>query len=88
MPMDLTGCKASMQVRRFASCETAIDTRTTENGRLKIDGASVAVAFSDTDTKSWPICKLCYDIRLVTKDGKKIRVVEGEIKVTPDVTRV
>lgn len=38
-PIDLSGYSAAMQVRRYAFSEAAIDTLTTCNGRLLIDGA-------------------------------------------------
>lgn len=37
-PIDLSGYSAAMQVRRYAFSEAAIDTLTTCNGRLLIDG--------------------------------------------------
>lgn len=89
-PIDLTGYSAAMQLRRFAFSEEAIDTLTTCNGRLLLDESAgkVTAKFKHENTEGYPGNTVLYDLELQSPDGEITRVVEGKIKVSPEVTRV
>lgn len=85
-PLDLTGYSAAMQLRRYAFSEEAIDTLTTCNGRLLLDESAgkVTAKFKHENTEGYP----GDTVELQSPDGEITRVVEGKIKVSPEVTRV
>lgn len=89
-PIDLSGYSAAMQVRRYAFSEAAIDTLTTCNGRLLIDGPAgeITAKFNHANTEQYPGDTVLYDIELESPDGAITRILEGKIKVSPEVTRV
>ena len=89
-PLDLTGYSAAMQLRRYAFSEEAIDTLTTCNGRLLLDESAgkVTAKFKHENTEGYPGDTVLYDLELQSPDGEITRVVEGKIKVSPEVTRV
>lgn len=88
--IDLTGYRAAMQVRARYYSEEAVDTLTTENGRLVIDVASgkVTAQFPHEATVKYPARECVYDIELISADSKIYRVLEGKIQVSAEVTRV
>ena len=55
-PIDLSGYSAAMQVRRYAFSEAAIDTLTTCNGRLLIDGPAgkITAKFNHRNSRRKP----------------------------------
>lgn len=65
-PIDLSGYSAAMQVRRYAFSEAAIDTLTTCNGRLLIDGPAgkITAKFNHANTEQYPGDTVLYDIEL------------------------
>ena len=89
-PIDLSGYSAAMQVRRYAFSEAAIDTLTTCNGRLLIDGPAgkITAKFNHANTEQYPGDTVLYDIELESPEGAITRILEGKIKVSPEVTRV
>ena len=86
---DLTGCTAAMQLRQKYESSLAVDTLTTENGRLEIDAdaGKIKVAFTHQLTKTYPVQRLVYDMKLISADHMVSRVVWGTIDVLPEVTR-
>lgn len=88
-PVDLSGSKIAMQLRKFTSDSEAIDTLTTANDRIKIEpekGRFVCI-FPHENTEKYPVIDLVYDIELVSSGGLITRIVEGSITVIPEVTR-
>lgn len=85
--LDLTGYEAAMQV---VSNNCVIDTLTTANKRIRIDGSEgrVVVKFFNRSTEKYPRGEVKYDIELESPDGDVTRVVEGRIKVSQGVTNV
>lgn len=88
--IDLNGFTAAMEMRVSAFSEEAIDTLTTENGRLVIDaaGAKITAIFPHEITEKYTARRAVYDLEIESPDGVIKRVVEGEIKICPEVTRV
>lgn len=88
--LNLTGYKARMQMRRSIYDKDAVDTLTTENGRIRIDHEEgrITCTFPNAQTESYPAQTLVYDLEVVEPDNRVKRVVGGRITVTPEVTRI
>lgn len=88
--LNLSGFSAQMQLRSNSYTGNLIDTLTSENGGLVLDGdaGSLTVIFSHGKTEEYPATALVYDIELVSPSNLITRVVEGRIAVSPEVTRV
>ncbi len=84
--LDLTGYTAAMQVKKTLKSE-ALDTLTTENGRLEIEGSGVRLIFTAEATAAYPATALYYDIDLISGDGLVATVLKGRIRVIAEVTK-
>ena len=86
---DLTGCTAAMQLRQKFESSLAVDTLTTENGRLQMDAntGKITAVFTHQLTKNYPVQRLVYDMKLISADHTVSRVVCGTLDVLPEVTR-
>lgn len=89
-PLDLTGYTAAMQMRVSVFASEAIDTLTTDNGRLTIDAleGKITASFPHAITGAYPAQVVVYDLEIESADGIIKRVLEGNIKICPEVTRV
>ena len=88
--LDLTGFTAAMQIRSTPFSSEAVDTLTTDNGRLQIDveQSKILVSFPCFVTETYPAQKMVYDIEIESEGGEITRILEGSIKVCREVTRV
>lgn len=88
--MDLTGCQVRMQLRKSFYAEEAVDTLTSDDGRIVITPAEgrFELIFPNAVTETFPVQALLYDIELVSAGGEVRRIVEGKATVSPEVTRV
>lgn len=89
-PLNLDGYSAAMQLRTSVDAAEAIDTLTTENGRLQINQEcnQVACFFPHDLTSGYPVSTLVYDLEIRSADGFIFSVLSGRIKVKAEVTRV
>lgn len=89
-PLDLTGFSAAMQMRASVFADEALDTLTTDNGRLVIDAleGKITASFPHVITERYIGQSAVYDIEIESADGVIKRVLEGAIKICPEVTRV
>lgn len=87
--VDLAGYVAAMQIRQKAFSATAIDTLTTENGRLELFPAEgrIRVVFPNEITQSYPPSVFVYDLEIKSAGGQVTRILEGKVSVSPEVTR-
>jgi hypothetical protein len=83
--LDLTGYTAAGQIRRSYTSKTAVDFTTTikneTEGKLKIDLSSI-------QTESFQAGRYVYDVEITSSGGIKTRVLEGQITITPGVTKI
>lgn len=88
--MNLTGFKARMQLRKSLWDAEAVDTLTTENGRIAIEGEAgrVVCNFPNQVTETYPAQVLLYDVEIVDASERVTRIVHGQVTVTPEVTKV
>ena len=89
VPVDLTGCSARMQVRAQVPSADVLLELTTDNGRIELgttDGAiTLKLTAAETAALAWQ--RGVYDLEIVHSDASVRRLLEGSIKVKPEVTR-
>ena len=88
--VDLSGYSVQMQLRTSVSAAQAVDTLTTQNGRIRLEATSgkLSLFFPNSITEKFPAQTLVYDIEITSAGGQITRIVEGRIKVSAEVTRV
>ncbi len=88
-PMDLTGFTAArMQIRSSVPSSTVLFELTEGDGITLGDAAgTIALFISDTDTAAFDWDRGVYDLELVSGGGIVTRLLEGKVKVSPEVTR-
>lgn len=87
--VNLTGYTARMQIRKKHSAYEIAATLTTQNGKIVLGGAlgTIALALTATETSALIAGKYVYDLELVSSSGYVTRLVEGSVRVSPEVTR-
>jgi hypothetical protein len=89
LPVDVTGCSARMQVRSVVGSADVLLELTTANGRIELgdtDGA-ITLNLSAEETAALAWRNGVYDLEVVHADSRVRRLLEGSIKVKPEVTR-
>ena len=86
---DLTGYVARMQIRRRVDDDAVLDSLTTENGRITIDGPNglVTLNFPDATTAAFTFTRGVYDLELISPGSVVRRRLRGMVLVSPEVTR-
>ena len=89
-PLNLTGYSAAMQLRYAAYSEEALDTLTSDNGRLIIEPelGKVTAKFPHSITEKFNPGSMVYDLELISDSGEIKRIIEGRVNVVAEVTRV
>lgn len=91
VPVNLTGALARMQIRETHASTTVISSLTTENGGIVLGGTdgTIALYLSDEATTllPTPINPVRWDLEVVWADGDVVRLLEGQVKISPEVTR-
>lgn len=87
-PYDLTGWTGRMQVRPTVDSDTKSVDATTENNMIILgaDG-TVQVHLPDTETDKVTYKKGVYDLELVDPTGQVIRLLQGKVICSLNVTR-
>ena len=87
-PVDLTGYTARMQIRKKYGSATTLLSLTTENGGIVLGGVTgtITLFISATDASSIDWTSGVYDLELVSAGGIVKRLLQGTIKVSPEVT--
>ena len=89
-PVVLTSYTAALQLRSLPSDPTAVLTLTTANGGIVITGATGVIAIQATATQTRAIDEgtYYYDLEITdTFTGVVTRLVQGQVVVSPEVTR-
>lgn len=85
-PVNLTGYTARMQIRPKVDSSQIIYELSTTNGRITLSSTGVIeMKISATDTST--LVSGVYDLELTTASGDVVRLVEGKVTVSPEVTR-
>lgn len=87
--VNLTGYTARMQIRKTVNSTTVIIELNTENGRITLGGAAGTVTLNITaeDTADLEQFAGVYDLELEASNGFVIRLLEGQVTVSKEVTR-
>jgi hypothetical protein len=87
--VNLTGYEAKMQIREYHSSASPVLELSTEGGGISLGGelGTIDVFATDEDTRDISIDQGVYDIELYAPDGTTIRLVQGKVFISPEVTR-
>lgn len=90
LPVDLSGCTARMQIRPSVSSADVLLSLTTENDGISLGGSAgtVEIVVEDTQTSGVAWREGVYDLEVVLANGDVRRLLEGKVKLSPEVTRV
>jgi hypothetical protein len=85
---NLTGFQARMQVRRTVDSATVLVTLTNSNGGIILGGVdgTIEITISAADTALLTSSGV-YDLEIVSGTGVVSRVLQGEWRLSPEVTR-
>lgn len=89
-PVVLSGYTARMQVRGTFASTAVIVEATTANGRITITEATGTLAIKIGPTVTAALAAPAtgvYDLELVSAGGDVYRILEGGVRITPEVTR-
>jgi len=88
-PVDLNGYSARMQVRASYTDSVVQLNLTSSNGAIVLGGAlgTIVVTGAATATDDIPIRAGVYDLELEASDGTVTRLVQGKVRISPEVTR-
>ena len=81
---DLTDYTAELQVRETASSQSAVITKTPS---ISVPDATISWTFTAAETATLTADKYVWALELTKTDGTVIRLVEGDITVSPEVVR-
>jgi len=89
IPVNLTGATAEMQIRQAHSSPTAEWSGSTVGGEITLVGAEgiVDVQIDSVTTTAFTFAEAVYDLELTMPSGDVIRMVEGSVTTTEEVTR-
>jgi hypothetical protein len=88
--INLTGFTAAMQVRQQYSSETAELTLSSPSNGIVITGATgtVLITISAAQTRALEEGYYVYDVELTSPSALVTRLIQGQLTVAPEVTRV
>lgn len=88
-PINLTGYSARMQVRRTASSTDALLSLSSDDGQITLGGeaGTIDVVGSADLTKNMKAKCGVYDIELESSGGVVTRLIQGDVTISPEVTR-
>ncbi len=85
---NLTGHTARMHLRREIKAPNPVVSLTTENGRITLGGTTGVITLTLEASDTALITHDCvYDLEIINQIGKPFRVIQGNIKLNPEVTR-
>jgi hypothetical protein len=88
-PIDLTGYKARMQMRRAVQAQGSLITLTTENGRIAITPLTgvIVLTIEAEATAQLNFQTAVYDLEIESAGGIVTRIIQGKVTLSPEVTR-
>jgi hypothetical protein len=86
--INLNGYTAAMQIRKAYDASVKALDLTTENGGIVITGnlGKIAISATATQTAAIPSGEYVYDVE-ITSGGVVSRILQGNVNVSPEVTR-
>jgi hypothetical protein len=89
VPVNLTGYTARLAARVDVEDTEVILSMTTVNGAITLGGSAGTISLDQTATQTTllPAGTYVYDLELITSGGTVTRLVQGELNISPEVTR-
>ncbi|POH63640.1 MULTISPECIES: hypothetical protein [Cryobacterium] len=84
---DLDGWDARAQARATVMATGVLHSWTSAEGNIVLDGLGVLLTVDPAVSSAWAWQSAVYDIEIFHTDGTVIRITQGGIKVSPEVTR-
>lgn len=87
--VDLTGYTARMQIRSSVRNPDVLVALTTENSGITLGGTAGTIDLLLTSTQTGAITARAgvYDLELIDSTGVVTRLLQGEVEISPEVTR-
>ena len=82
--LDLAGYTVAGQIRKSYSSTTAVDFTAAVSSAIN---GTIQLTLSDTVTNGMKAGRYLYDVEITSSAGEVTRVLEGQVEVTPGVTR-
>jgi hypothetical protein len=86
-PTDLTTWGVRAQVRTNVSADTVLYEWNSAAANVSLLAGEVVLSVPASDSSAWPWTDGVYDVELFQSDGTVIRLTQGHIKVSKEVTR-
>jgi len=88
-PVNLTGYTARLAARVDVEDTVVILSLTTSNGGITLGGSAGTISLDQTavQTTALPAGTYVYDLELITGSATVTRLVQGELNISPEVTR-
>lgn len=88
-PVDMTGCEARLQIRRsYRDRVVLVDLATPTQGiELDLPVSAIRIHVSDEVSAGLASGTYVYDLLVSMPGGDKVRLLEGQIDVSPGVTK-
>jgi len=88
-PVNITNWTARLAARVDVEDSEVILSLTTTNGGITLGGAAGTISLNQTATQTalLPAGTYVYDLELISAVGAVTRLVQGELNVSPEVTR-
>jgi len=88
-PVNLTGFTAAMQIRQTVQSSTILYTASTTGGQIVLGGTAgtIALTIPAADTSGFSWIRGVYDMNLTSSGGIVTRLIQGNVIVSPEVTR-
>jgi len=88
-PVNITNWTARLAARVDVEDSEVILSLTTSNGGITLGGAAGTISLNQTATQTavLPAGTYVYDLELISAVGAVTRLVQGELNISPEVTR-
>ncbi len=88
-PVNITNWTARLAARVDVEDSEVILSLTTSNGGITLGGAAGTISLNQTATQTalLPAGTYVYDLELISAVGAVTRLVQGELDISPEVTR-
>jgi hypothetical protein len=90
VPVNITNWTARLQARiDIEETDTVLSLTTTAGGGITLGGAAGTISLDRTATQTalLPAGEYVYDLELISAVGAVTRLVQGELNISPEVTR-
>jgi uncharacterized cupin superfamily protein len=83
--VDLNGYTVKSQMRKYYKSTSGY---TFQSGIFSLEEAKIYIGMDRDETRDVPAGRYLYDIEITSPSGERIRVLEGVVTVTPEITKI